>query len=97
EKTHPNITVEQQAVSFNVHYQKVLTASAAGAEVGDLVLLEDWFAQELLHRDYFADLQPYLKRDLDSADIFQSALGTYRESSALRAFPVALGSYPLYY
>src|SRR5687768_17371408 len=36
EKAHPEIDVEQQALSFNVHYQKVQTASAAGSDIGDL-------------------------------------------------------------
>jgi multiple sugar transport system substrate-binding protein len=97
EKTHPDIDVEQQALSFNVHYQKVQAASAAGADIGDLVLLEDWFAQELIERDQFVDLEPMLRRDIDTSEIFAVSLGTYRHGTALEAFPVALGSYPLFY
>lgn len=97
EKAHPGIDVEQQALSFNVHYQKVQTASAAGADIGDLVLLEDWFAQELMEREQFLDLQPMLARDIDTSQIFAIALDAYRHGSTLQAFPVALGSYPLFY
>lgn len=97
ERTHPNIRVEQQVLSFNVHVQKVLTSAAADAEVGDLILLEDWFAQELLNRDYLVDLKPFIDRDLKPEEYFPISLETYRNGQAIRAFPVALGSYPLYY
>jgi multiple sugar transport system substrate-binding protein len=98
EKTHPDIKVEQQVLSFNVHVQKMLTATAAGADIGDLLLLEDWFAQEILNRDFFIDLQPMVKRDLGQDAYFPISLETYYDSTkALRAFPIALGSYPLFY
>src|SRR5687767_1987208 len=70
EKTHPDIDIEQQAVSFDVHYEKVLTTAAADAEIGDLVLLEDWFAQELLERDFLVDISQWVKRDLTPEDFF---------------------------
>jgi multiple sugar transport system substrate-binding protein len=98
EKTHPDIKVEQQVLSFQVHVQKVLTNAAASADIGDLILLEDWFAQELVNRDFFVDLQPYVQRDLKPEQIFPIALETYYDKNrALRAFPIALGSYPLFY
>jgi multiple sugar transport system substrate-binding protein len=97
EKTHPDIDVEQEAVSFNVHHQKVLTSAAAGSDIGDLVLLEEWFAQELIERDQFVDLQSYVARDLDTSAIFAASLSNYRHGASLQAFPVALGSYPLFY
>lgn len=97
EKTHPDIRVEQEVMSFNVLKDKVLTHSAAAEDVGDLIPLEDWFAQELVQRDYFADLQPWVTRDLDSTVIFPISLGTFRNGATLRAFPIALGSYPLFY
>ncbi|MBC8145188.1 MAG: sugar ABC transporter substrate-binding protein [bacterium] len=96
-KSHPDIDVEQQAVSFNVHFQKVQTASAAGSDIGDLVLLEDWFAQELMEREQFIDLQPMVARDLDTSQIFSISLKPYRHGASLQAFPVALGTYPLFY
>lgn len=97
EKSHPDIDIVQQAVSFDVHYKKVLTTAAAGADIGDLVLLEDWFAQELLERDFLVDLGPWIKRDLKSGDFFEVSLDTYTKGGATRAFPIALGSYPLFY
>lgn len=97
EKTHPDIDVVQQAVSFDVHYKKVLTTAAAGADIGDLVLLEDWFAQELLEREFLADIGPWIKRDLKGEDYFDISLDTYTKEGKVRAFPVALGSYPLFY
>lgn len=97
EKSHPNIKVEQQVLSFNVHKDKVLAGSATSTDVGDLVLLEDWFAQELLERDFLVDLAPWYQRDLKPEEIFPLSLGTFTKDGALRAFPIALGSYPLYY
>jgi len=97
EGTHPNIKVEQQVLSFSVHTQKVLTAAAADADVGDLILLEDWFAQELLGRDYLVDMKPYIDRDLKPDQYFPVSLETFKYQNSIRAFPVALGSYPLFY
>ena len=59
--------------------------------------MEDWFAQELLPRDFLADLQPYVTRDLKPDQIFPISLQTFRNGNALKAFPIALGSYPLFY
>jgi multiple sugar transport system substrate-binding protein len=97
EKSHPDIDIEQQAVSFDVHYKKVLTTAAAGSDIGDLVLLEDWFAQELLEREFLVDIGPWVQRDLKPEDFFEVSLDTYTKGGALRAFPVALGTYPLFY
>ncbi len=97
EKSHPDIHVEQQVLSFDVHVQKVLTSSAAGSGVGDLILLEDWFAQELLGREFLVDIRPMIARDLNDSDYFPVSLETFRQGESVRAFPVALGSYPLLY
>lgn len=97
EKANPNIKVEQQVVSFTLHKDKVLTAAAADGDVGDLILLEDWFAQELLDREYLTDLQPFIDRDLKPDQLFPISLESFRRGKSLRAFPVAMGSYPLYY
>ena len=97
EKANPTIKVEQQVVSFTVHKDKVLAAAAADVDAGDLILLEDWFAQELLDREYLADLQPFVDRDLKPQDLFPISLESFRRGKSLRAFPVAMGSYPLYY
>ncbi|MCC7438903.1 MAG: sugar ABC transporter substrate-binding protein [Armatimonadetes bacterium] len=97
EKANPNIRVEQQVVSFTVHKDKVLAAAAADVDAGDLILLEDWFAQELLDREYLADLQPFVDRDLTPDQIFPISLESFRRGKSLRAFPVAMGSYPLLY
>jgi multiple sugar transport system substrate-binding protein len=98
EKTHKDIKVEQQVLSFNVYEQKILINSAAGSDVGDLIAMEDWFAQELVNRDFFVNLQPYVDRDIRPDQVFPIAYSTYYDKQkALKAFPVALGSYPLFY
>jgi multiple sugar transport system substrate-binding protein len=97
EKAHPDIDIVQQAVSFDVHYKKVLTTAAAGSDIGDLVLLEDWFAQELLERQFLVDIGPWIQRDLKAEDFYQVSLDTYTKEGTVQAFPVALGTYPLYY
>jgi len=97
EKENPSIHVEQEVMSFNVLKDKVLTQSAAGESVGDLIPLEDWFAQEIVQRDYFIDIRPWLERDLAPDEYFPQSIGTFRVGNAVRAFPIALGSYPLFY
>lgn len=97
EKANPKIRVEQEVMSFNVLKDKVLTQSAAGEDVGDLIPLEDWFAQELVQRDYFVDIKPWLERDLKDAEYFPQSIETFRNGATIRAFPIALGTYPLFY
>ena len=97
EATHPNIRVEQEVMSFNVMKDKVLTQSAAGEHVGDLLPLEDWFAQELIERKFFTDLSGHIARDFDSADYYPIALGSFYNGENLQAWPVALITYPLVY
>lgn len=97
ERENPTIHVEQEVMSFNVLKDKVLTQSAAGESVGDLIPLEDWFAQELVQRDYFVDVKPWIDRDLKPSEYFQQSTGTFRNGETIRAFPIALGTYPLFY
>ncbi len=97
EASHPNIRVRQEVMSFNVMKDKVLTQSAAGEHVGDLLPLEDWFAQELIERRFFTDLSPYLSRDIDSGQYYPIALGSFYNDGNLQAWPIALITYPLVY
>lgn len=97
ERENPTVHIEQEVMSFNVLKDKVLTQSAAGESVGDLIPLEDWFAQELVQRDYFVDLKPWIDRDLNPEEYFQQSTETFRNGSTIRAFPIALGTYPLFY
>ena len=97
ETSHPNIRVQQEVMSFNVMKDKVLTQSAAGEHVGDLLPLEDWFAQELIEREFFVDISELVARDFDSSEYFPIALSTFYNEKNLQAWPVALITYPLVY
>ena len=98
EKTHPDIHVELEQVVYSMHVQKLLTSSAAKVPVADLIIIEDWFAQELLERDYFVDLNPYIKSEVDTSEIFMKSLEDYTNSKGeLVAFPNFLISTVLFY
>lgn len=97
EKANPSIHIEQEVMPFNILKDKILAQSAAGEYVSDLVPLEDWFAQELVKRDYFFDLRPWIERDLNSDEYFSQSIEPFRNKRAIRAFPIALGTYPLFY
>lgn len=96
-KSHPKIHIQQEVMSFNVMKDKVLTQSAAGQHVSDILPLEDWFAQELVEREYFTDIAALIANDLDASQYFPIALNTFRKGDQIQAWPIALLTYPLVY
>jgi multiple sugar transport system substrate-binding protein len=98
EKIHPEIKVELESVVYQMYVQKLLTSSAANISVGDLLIIEDWFAQDLLERNYFYDLSDFVKTELDTSTLFTRAFGDYKNSKGeLIGVPVALISTALFY
>src|SRR5688572_19267320 len=47
EAAHPDIDVVLQTAPYSLHATKALTSIASGSRVGDVVMAEEWFAQEL--------------------------------------------------
>src|SRR5437868_6764119 len=63
-RAHPAIDVEVEAVPFGLYTTKILAAAASGSPVGDVVVIDDWFGQELFRRDYTIPLDSLFHRDL---------------------------------
>ena len=97
-KKYPNINVEIEPIIYQLYVQKLLTSSAANIPLGDLLIVEDWFAQELLDKDYFIDLSSFVKTDLDTANLFMKAFEDYKNSKGeIIAIPNFLISSVLFY
>lgn len=95
---HPEIDVELELVPYSLHVQKLLTSSAAKVPIADLIIVEDWFAQELLERDYFVDLKEKIYKELDTSQIFMKSLQDYTNSKGeIIAYPNFLISSVLFY
>lgn len=80
EKEHPHIKIEFEVYPYQLYYQKLLTASASGAFVGDVVAIDDWMGEELFSHNYATDLQPYIDRDLKLSDFFPASSETGKPS-----------------
>src|SRR5438552_700224 len=70
EKLHPNIHVNVEAIPFGLYTTKIQSQAAAGAQFGDVVLIDDWFGQELFRRNYTIPLDSLFHRDLKEEDFF---------------------------
>ncbi len=79
-KKYPDINVEVEPIVYQLYTQKLLTASVGNTQIGDLLIVEDWFAQELLEKDYFIDLAEFVKTELDTANLFMKAFDDYKNS-----------------
>jgi multiple sugar transport system substrate-binding protein len=101
EKAHPEYDVTVEAVPFGVYTTKIQAAAATGSALGDVVLIDDWFAQELFKRDYTIALDEYFKRDLKESDFFTQFFTVWRKgnqaSAQLMAMPACGGVTALFY
>lgn len=101
EKANPQYHVTVEAVPFGVYTTKIQAAAATGSALGDVVLIDDWFAQELFKRDYTIALDEYFKRDLKESDFFTQFFTVWRKgnqaSAQLMAMPACGGVTALFY
>jgi len=97
EKEHPNIKIELETIPFQMYYSKILAATASGAHIGDVVAVDDWFAQELFKRNFTTDLQPFFNRDLKVESFYTTMLDGWRWKGNLMAFPTSGGVTVLFY
>jgi multiple sugar transport system substrate-binding protein len=101
EKANPQYDVTVEAVPFGVYTTKIQAAAATGSALGDVVLIDDWFAQELFKRDYTIALDEYFKRDLKESDFFTQFFTVWRKgnqaSAQLMAMPACGGVTALFY
>jgi multiple sugar transport system substrate-binding protein len=99
EKEHPHMKIEFEVYPYQLYYQKLLTASASGAFVGDVVAIDDWMGEELFSHNYATDLQPYIERDLKLSDFFPRLIGDWKTGPTgdFYALPNTAGITVLYY
>jgi len=99
EEKHPKVKIEFEVYPYQLYYQKLLTASASGAFVGDVVAIDDWMGEELFSHKYATDLQTYIDRDLNLHDFFPRLIEDwkYERTGDLYALPNTAGITVLYY
>ncbi|SRR5579883_262962 len=100
-KTHPGIDVEVEAIPFGLYTTKILSAAASGTSIGDVILIDDWFGQDLFKRNYTISLDSFYHRDLHDSDFFTQFFTVWRKgnvaSGPLMAMPASGGVTALFY
>jgi multiple sugar transport system substrate-binding protein len=101
EQAHPGVHVVLQTSPYPLYVTKSLTSIASGNRLADVMLAEDWFGQELIHKNYVLNLMPHVKRDLALDDFYTSAFTEWRglaqREEELFGFPASLGLTVLFY
>ena len=100
-KAHPEINVEVEAIPFGLYTTKIESAAASGTSLGDVILIDDWFGQDLFKRNYTIPLDTYYHRDLRDSDFFAQFFTVWRignvASGPLMAMPASGGVTALFY
>ncbi len=100
-KAHPNIDVEVEAIPYGLYTTKIEAAAASGVPLGDVVVIDDWFAQDLFKRNYTIPLDTFYHRDLHDSDFFTQFFTVWHKgnvpSGPLLAMPVSGGVTALFY
>ena len=101
EESHPGIHVILQTSPYALYVTKSLTSIASGNRLADLMFAEDWFGQELIHKNYALNLMPYVNRDLVvddfNSETFTEWRGVAQREDELFGFPACLGLTVLFY
>lgn len=101
EAAHPGIHVVLQTSPYPMYVTKSLTSIASGNELADVMFAEDWFGQELIHKNYALNLMPYVKRDIALGDFqtetFTEWRGVAQRDDELFGFCASLGLTVLFY
>ncbi|HSQ77179.1 MAG TPA: sugar ABC transporter substrate-binding protein [Bacteroidota bacterium] len=101
EESHPGIHVILQTSPYALYVTKSLTSIASGNQLADLMLAEDWFGQELIHKNYPLNLIPYVNRDLVvddfNSETFTEWRGVAQREDELYGFTACLGLTVLFY
>ncbi|MFI5202629.1 MAG: ABC transporter substrate-binding protein, partial [Candidatus Kapaibacterium sp.] len=100
-KAHSGIDVEVEAIPFGLYTTKIESAAASGSPLGDVVLIDDWFGQDLFKRNYTIPLDSFFHRDLRDSDFFTQFFTVWRKGNVpvgpLMAMPAAGGVTALFY
>ncbi|GEM_PF-2051511 len=100
-KAHPNIEVEVEAIPFGLYTTKIESAAVSGSTIGDVVLIDDWFGQDLFKHNYTIPLDSFFRRDLRDSDFFTQFFTVWRKGNVptgpLMAMPASGGVTALFY
>ncbi len=100
EREHPNIKIDLSIVPYNIYTQRLLAAAASGAPIGDVLMVDDWFAVELMHRNFAIDLTKYIRESgMDTNAFFPDVLREWRRygNGTLCGLPYSAGVTMLFY
>jgi multiple sugar transport system substrate-binding protein len=100
-KSHPGIDVEVEAIPFGLYTTKIQAAAASGSTLGDVVVIDDWFGQELFKQNYTIALDSLFARDLKADDFYTQFFTVWRKgnmaTAPLMAMPACGGVTALFY
>ena len=98
-QAHPGIEVETEAIPYGLYTTKIESAAASGSSLGDVVLIDDWYAQELFKRNYTIPIQPFYHRDFNDSNFFAQFFGVWRGGTdkMMMALPASSGVTVLFY
>jgi len=103
EERFPEVEVEQRMIGWGEYYDKWVMSAASGVTMGDLVLLDAKFAQDIFVLEgTVRDLTPFLERDdIDTNDFSQAALRQFRPAflpgGPIYAVPIVSGTIVPFY
>lgn len=101
EKANPEIDVVIEAIPYGLYTSKILASAATGNPLGDVILIDDWFAQELFKHDYTVSLDSLFARDLKESDFYTQFFKVWRKGNRadqpLMAMPACGGVTALFY
>ncbi len=99
EKAHPDIHVELTIVPYGMYAQRLQASSASGAAPGDVLMVDDWLAAELMARGFGADIEDRVAKDLGASNFVGDVLDEWRAfgGGRLHGVPFSGGATVLYY
>jgi multiple sugar transport system substrate-binding protein len=101
EQQHPNIAVDVEAIPFGLYTTKILSSAASGEPLGDVVVIDDWFGQELFKQNLTIPIDSLFERDFKRDSFFTQFFTVWKkgnvESGPLMAMPAAGGVTALFY
>jgi multiple sugar transport system substrate-binding protein len=101
EAAHPGVHVVLQTSPYSMYVTKSLTSIASGNFLADVMFAEDWFGQELIHKNYGLNIAPFVKRDITLGDFhtetFTEWRGVGQRDDELFGFCASLGLTVLFY
>lgn len=101
EQKYSNIAVDVEAIPFGLYTTKILSSAASGEPLGDVVVIDDWFGQELFKQNLTLPIDSLFAADFSRDSFFTQFFTVWKkgnvESGPLMAMPAAGGVTALFY